>query len=106
MADARGRERGRDATINAIAQADQDPGGEAGLRLGEHAGQELAGVAPQGLEACGRVGRALAELEAVGVERAPRPEPFEIPAIRAIGSLAQAAAHHHPIARLHCRVSR
>ena len=50
VADAGRRERRSEVAVDAVAQADQDARGEAGLGLGEDAGQRLGRAAPQTLE--------------------------------------------------------
>ena len=42
VTDARRRERGRHVPVDAVAQSDEDPGGQPGLRFGQHPGQQLA----------------------------------------------------------------
>ena len=84
VADAGRRERRRDVAVDAVAQADEDPGGQPGLGFGQDAGEQLAGIAAPALELRARVGRAgrATSIER-RVERAPRAESLEIPPVRA-----------------------
>ena len=66
VADAGGRERGREVAIDPVAKADEDARGETGLGLGEDAGQRLAGAAAQTLEPPTEVVRGRRDLERPG----------------------------------------
>ena len=78
MADAgRGEGRGQVA-IDPIAQADQDPGRQAGFRFREDPGECVARAAPQVLEATPEIARCRPDPERPCRQRAGRADPGEI----------------------------
>ena len=80
--------------------------GQPGLGLRQDARQELAGVAPRRLEDGRRVARSLEQGERPRVQRSPRPDPLEVPAVRAVGTRAGPTVDLDPIARFDRWVSR
>ena len=85
MADAGRRERGSEVAVDAVAQADEDAGGQARLGLGQDPGQGLAGATPQRLEPAPEVvGRRL-DIERPGRERADRADPLQVLPVGRIG---------------------
>ena len=57
MADAGRRERGGDVAVDAVAQPDEDPGGQPGLGFGQDRGEGVAGAAAEPFQAADRAVR-------------------------------------------------
>ena len=85
--------------VDAIAQADEDPRGESRLGFGEHAGQQLAGIAAPALQQRAGIDGPLQHLHRPGVEGAPRAESLEVSTIRAVRSRPRTSRHGDPVAR-------
>ena len=106
MADAGGREGRGEVPIHRVAQADQDPCRESGLRLGQHAGERLGGTASQRFESSPRVVGHRLDADGPRLERPGRADPLEVRAIWRVGAWEDPAVDHHAIARDHDRIAR
>ena len=89
MADAGGRERGGQIPIHAVAEADEDARrrGPPRARAGRRASAEAAACRAASIACDASAGRAL-NCHRAGSERADRPDPFEVVAVRRVGSRA------------------
>ena len=100
MAHARGRERRRDIAVDPVAEADEDPGGQARLRLREDRGQRVAGARRTRSSQRPWVVRGGDHAEGARVERAPSPEPLEIRPVVRVGARPEATLDDDDVRRL------
>ena len=95
----------RDGPIDPVAEADEDPGGQPGLGLGQDPCQGVARVAPPALQACRGIGRSVAQLQRPGIERAPRPDAFEVAAVGTVRARSGVPVDDDPVAGLDAGVA-
>ena len=93
------RERRREVAVHAVAQADEDPGREPRLGLGEDAGQRLARASPESLEATTRVVRCRLDGQRSRGERPDRADPRQVVAVWRVGPRPDRAIDGHDVAR-------
>ena len=107
VADAGRREGCREVAVDPVAQADEDPCRQAGLRLRKDARQR-ASPAPRRIDSsavAGSTGRSRST-SAPRVEGSPRSGPGEVVAVRTVGSTPDTAVDLHAITRFDRRVAR
>ena len=106
VADAGGREGRCEVPIDRVAQADQDPCREPGLRLGQHASERLGRTAPQRLESSPRVIGDRLDADGPRLERPGGADPLEVRAVWRVGAWEDPAVDDDAIARDHDRIAR
>ena len=75
------RERRRQVAVDPVAQADEDPGREAGLRFGQRGGEGGRGGLPGVLDDVGGIHGARRDLDRARADGADRPDPLEVVAV-------------------------
>ncbi len=108
VADAGGGERGRQIAVHAVTQPDQDPLGQAGLRLGQGSRERLAGRPPEAFDGA-RGGPVVADpFERPRVERGRDADPAQVGPVAPIvrRQRLHRPAGRYPVARRDLGVAR
>jgi hypothetical protein len=106
MARTGGGEVGREGPVDPVAQADEDPGCETGLRLRNGPRYRFGGGPAQVFEGSPRPGLWRQRRRGLGEDRAGDPDPSEVLAVRTLGRGSYPAGDGDPVARPDDRVPR